>query len=159
MNLARVYLGRGELDQAASWVGRALRAQPGYPDLHTVRGLVALAEDRTQDALTAFKKATELAPENIEALANLGATLLGLGVHNEARTTLERALRLGPARPETALNLALLWDRREDPARALYLYRQFLDLAPADDPDRERVGARIVILEPRLLKVPGNVPD
>ena len=57
------------------------------------------------------------------------------------------------------MNLAILWDWRQDSARALYLYRQFLELVRADDPDRPSVEARVALLEPLLLKLPGAKPD
>ncbi len=153
MNLARVYVELGELGKASIWVDRAVRNEPSYPDVYTVRGLIALAEDRLQDALTSFGRARQFAPENVEVLTNLGCDLLQLGVLEEERTLLEQALRLDPARPEAALNLAVLWDRREDPARAVYLYQQFLGLVPKDDPDREPVQKRIASLETSFLKL------
>ena len=79
VNLARAHLERGEVELAAQWLDRAVRKEPGYPDLHTVRGLVALSQDRSQEALVAFGRARSLAPEDVEVLANLGATLLHLG--------------------------------------------------------------------------------
>lgn len=159
VNLARVYVGRGELGNASIWVDRAVRKQPGYPDVYTVRGLIALTEDRPQDALTSFGRARQLAPENVEVLTNLGGALLRLGVLDEARTLLEQALMLDPARPEAALNLAVLWDRGEDPARAVYLYQKFLGLVPSDDPDREPVQKRIASLEIRFLKLLQEEPE
>jgi Flp pilus assembly protein TadD len=159
VNLARVHLARGELERASTWLNRAARVESGYPDLHTVRGLVSLAEGRLQDALATFGRARELAPEDVEVLTNLGATLLRLGVLDEARTILEQALRLDPARPEAALDLALLWDHRGDSARAVFLYERFLGLVPTDDPGREQVEKRVAALESGPLKVPEKAPE
>ena len=159
VNLARVHVARGELERASTWLDRAVRVESGYPDVHTVRGLVFLAEGRLQNALATFGRARELAPEDVEVLTNLGATLLRLGVLDEARTILEQAFRLDPARPEAALDLALLWDRRGDSARAAFLYRRFLGLVPTDDPGRERVEKRVAALESRSLKAPEKVRE
>lgn len=159
VNVARLYVEKGELDRASTWLDRAARVRPDYPDLYRVRGLIALSEGRSQDALAAFGRARALAPENVEALTNLGATLLRLGILGEARTVLEQAFRLAPARPEVALNLGIVWDRREDPARAIYLYRRFLGLVPTDDPDRQLVEDRIATLEPHFLKLRAGDPE
>jgi cytochrome c-type biogenesis protein CcmH/NrfG len=100
-----------------------------------------------------------LPPADVEVLTNLGATLVHLGILDEARTVLEQALRLAPARPEVALNLALVWDRRGDPARAVYLYRRFLGLVRTEDPDRKGVENRIAELEPQVLKLRAEEPE
>jgi Flp pilus assembly protein TadD len=159
VNVARLHLEQGKLRKASSWLDRAARVRPDYPDLYRVRGLIALAEGRLQDALAAFGRARALAPENVEALTNLGATLLRLGILDGARTVLEQAFRREPARPEVALNLGIVWDRRGDPARAVYLYRRFLGLVPTDDPDRKEVEERIAELEPQLLKLRLTNPE
>jgi tetratricopeptide (TPR) repeat protein len=159
VNLARLHLEKGKLQQASTWLDRAARVRPDYPDLYRVRGLIALAEERLQDALAAFGRARRLAPENVEVLTNLGATLVELGILGEARTVLEQAFRRGPARPEVALNLGIVWDRRGDPARAVYLYRRFLGLVTTDDPDRKLVEDRIAALEPHLLKSRAGDPE
>ena len=153
VNVARLHLEKGDLRRASTWLDRAARVNPDYPHLYRVRGLIALARGRLQDALAAFGRARALAPENVETLANLGTTLLRLGILDGSRTVLEQAFRLDPARPEVALNLGMVWDRRGDPARAIYLYRRFLGLVPADDPDRKRVEDRIASLEPLRLKL------
>jgi Flp pilus assembly protein TadD len=159
VNVARLHLRQGEPEAASRWLDLAMRVEPRYPALHSVRGLVALEHGELQDALAAFGRARALSPEDVEILANLGATLLRLGVLGEARTVLEQALRLEPARPEAVLNLALVFDQRGDAARATFLYRRFLGLVPTADPDREPVERRVGELTPHVLKMRAGEPE
>lgn len=144
---ARWQLRRGERQEAARSVDRALVAEPRHSGAHSVRGLLRLVQGSPHDALADFEAARHLTPGDPAVLANLGATLLALGVLDDAREVLEQALELDPLQPEAALNLGITWDRGGDPARAARLYRRFLAVVRLDDPLRDRVEHRARLLE------------
>ncbi len=143
VNLARIHLLEGDPDGARDWLERALRLAPAYPSVHAVRGLEARQRGDLHEALRAFTRARVLDPGNVEVLANLGATLLELGLVEDARVVLEEVRRRDPARPEPVLTLALLWERRGDAGRAAYFYAHFLSLVTSDDPARTVAEARL----------------
>ncbi len=159
VNLARVRLQQGETRQARELLDRALRLAPAYPSVHTVRGLEARARGDLNESMRAFSRARSLDPENSEILSNLGAVLLELGFDDDARRVLEEARRIAPDRPEPALALALVFERKGDRARAAFFYGQFLRLVGTRDPDRAAVETRLGQLDPRSVKTGPQVSE
>jgi len=159
VNLARVRLRQGQAAPARELLDRALALAPGYPPIFAVRGLEARQRGDLNGALRDFSRARALDPTNAEVLANLGAVLVELGFDRDARDALDDARRLAPERPEPALSLALLFDRKGDRLRAAFFYDQFLRLAGTGDPDRANVEARLSQLDPRAVKVAPTVSE
>lgn len=159
VNLARVRLRQGQTAQARELLDRALRLAPEYPPIFAVRGLEARERGALDEALRDFSRARTLDPESSEVLANLGAVLLELGFDRDAGEVLEEARRLAPERPEPALSLALLFDRKGEPLRAAFFYDRFLQLAGSSDPDRASVEARLARLDPRAVKAERQVSE
>lgn len=152
VNLARIRLRQDEPKQARELLDRALRLAPAYPPVHAVRGLEARVRGDLHESLRALSRARSLDPESTEILANLGATLLELGLDEDARDVLEEARRGAPDRPEPVLTLALLCDKKGDRHRAAFFYGQFLRLVGTGDPDRAIAEARLRQLDPRAVK-------
>ena len=146
VNLARLELGLGRLEQAQVWLERAARVRTDYPELHKVRGLAALKEGRPQDAVVFLNRARKRVPEDAEVLVNLGAAMLRLGVLGEAKGILEKAVKLEPACAPCAINLAVIADQQGKVPRALFFYRRFLDLVGIRDPDHDKILRRIDLL-------------
>ncbi|HEX6882455.1 MAG TPA: 4Fe-4S binding protein [Planctomycetota bacterium] len=99
--LARLRFGTGQAEEALATFERALQAFPDSADLHFNRGVVLGVLDRRAEALEAFRKVTELAPERLDALENLAGLLESLGRSEEARALAPRIEALrgpGPAR-------------------------------------------------------------
>jgi len=99
--LARLHFGAGRGEEALATFERALQAFPDSADLHFNRGVVLGVLSRRGEAVEAFRKVSELAPERLDALENLAGLLESLGRVEEARALVPRieALRgSGPAR-------------------------------------------------------------
>lgn len=80
-------------------------------------------------------------PDHLAALVNLAGVLRRRGVADEARTRLERAIGLAPARPGLRRNLGNLLHEHGDLAGAARAYREELGLSP-DDPEARMGLAR-----------------
>lgn len=64
---------------------------------HVVLGDLLAREGRTIDALTAYRRATDIEPQSFWGQRNLGVLLFNIGSHNEALASFSRALALpGP---------------------------------------------------------------
>jgi polyferredoxin len=83
--LARLHFEAGRGDEALAVFDRALSAFPDQDDLHFNRGVVLGLLNRREEALEAFRKVTELAPERLDAWENLAGVLVSLGRVAEAR--------------------------------------------------------------------------
>ncbi len=70
LELAGLYLGRGQLTTALDEVRQALEAQPDLAEAHGMRALILASMSDTVAADKAFKRAIELAPKNGGALHN-----------------------------------------------------------------------------------------
>jgi len=85
----------GEFDHAVEWFARAVRQSP---EAEYLKGLGAALQrlGRQDEALKAFDKAVQLAPENAELWRNLGNALLELDRREDAVLSFQHALKLDP---------------------------------------------------------------
>jgi tetratricopeptide (TPR) repeat protein len=83
-----------------------------------------------KEAVTFLRRAVELAPEDADARANLGAALLQVGEHRDAALHLARAIKAREDAP-VLMNLGLAHERGGDWARAALAYRRAATLRPS----------------------------
>jgi cytochrome c-type biogenesis protein CcmH/NrfG len=81
------------------WLERALELDPTASEPWLVRGDLALAANRPQEAVTAFTRAAELDPTRAEAALGVGRALMAAGEADRARPHLLRAAVLGRGTP------------------------------------------------------------
>lgn len=97
--LARLAYETGALDDAAPAVERALDADPGAIDGWLLKGDIALASRRFEDAEAAFKKAAGLNHYRRGALVGLGRALLAQRKTDGADAQARAILKLAPKDP------------------------------------------------------------
>jgi Flp pilus assembly protein TadD len=83
-----------------------------------------------KDGLALWRHATEVAPSNARAHANLGATLAQAGRNEEAVSAYREALRLEPASPKVLRNLALALKKTGDARGAVRELERSLSIDP-----------------------------
>lgn len=93
-------------------------------------GIIYEATDRPDEAVTAFEKAVELNPGNVDAYNRLAVALRTQGKFKAARDTYLRALVAQPKDATTHLNLGILYD--------LYLWQWDEALAQYQESQRLR---------------------
>ena len=72
LELAGLYLGRGQLDTALDEVKRAIVAKPDMAEAYNMRGLVYGSMNETQLAEDSFQRALQLAPRDSDTMHNYG---------------------------------------------------------------------------------------
>jgi tetratricopeptide (TPR) repeat protein len=137
LNLAQVYLARGQYEEAAEQAGTALRFRPpaqavvGY---HVERGRRLLRDGRCEEALRACEAALELATDQPPAHALHGRTLLALGRYEEAQRSFDQYLRSGGEEVSDVFRRrGLARMKLGKYAEALEDYTRALELAPDAD--------------------------
>lgn len=102
-------------DEALPLFDAMTEPQPGFAQAHAARGAALEALSREADADAAYRKALELQPDNLLALAGLAGILARAGRYEEARHCAELVLAAEPGYPEAVIALA-----RADLAEARY---------------------------------------
>jgi len=92
--LGGVYIVLGEGDQAAAVFHRGLVRFPNLPEAHYFSGVAARAAADYTLAEAEMRKALELEPDNVNALAQLGFVLIERDRMTEGETALRRAIAI-----------------------------------------------------------------
>jgi tetratricopeptide (TPR) repeat protein len=100
-------LDAGQGDHALEWIAGAIRQTPRAEYLSSL-GSALQQLGRHEEALKAFDKAIQLAPDDALLWKNLGDVLLNLGRRAEALLGLQHALRLNPRDWEAAWKSGVL---------------------------------------------------
>jgi tetratricopeptide (TPR) repeat protein len=108
----------GDIEQAQSYIERALALDPGSSLLHVTLGEVLYHRGLSPEALSALESAVELNPENHDALYLMGFVLGDLGRHENAQAVTRRAIQLNPVLSRAHANLAIDPQRVEGPVPA-----------------------------------------
>jgi len=97
----------GRPAEAVASYDRALAIDPGQAEAHNVRAIALTSLNRPLDALAGYDTALALRPDFADALGNKGMLLAELGLLDQAREALERAIDLEPAKVRAYYNLTL----------------------------------------------------
>lgn len=139
IELARIYLLRGQLDRADGELARAFAVGDAAPAAHVVAGLVAEQRGDTAEMLRRFSRAVEIQPSNPWTLGHYGYGLAKAGRVADARAVLARIEAL--QNPLGAIDTAVVRAALGDEAGALADLERARGIGvrlPDDDP---RVGA------------------
>ncbi len=107
---------------------RHRRDRDGRPTLAEARQ--PLIEGRYRDAVAAYRRIVTRAPDSVEAQANLGTALKGLGLHRLAAAAYGRAVVLAPDNAEILTNLGELLTVLKRPEEAEAACARAVALAP-----------------------------
>lgn len=145
-SLAMAYRGLGDMDNARRHLG--LRGTVGVrpPDpvvdqlelltrgerVHLVRGRLAFASGRYQEAADEFGTAVAADPGSARALVNLGTALAQLGDLDGAVERFEQALSVEPDQTTAHFNLGIILVNRQRPAEAIPHLEAVVEDTPYD---------------------------
>lgn len=86
----------GHLCEARKLASQVLAIQPKKPDVLGLLGVVALAERRSDEAVSLLGRLVRADPENVEALYHLGLALMQTSAYQKAVEVFEKFVRLQP---------------------------------------------------------------
>lgn len=118
VNLGNALQGLGQVDEAITAYGAALRLDPQHAEGHNNRAVLLCGLNRSREALGAYKRALALKPDFAEAAFNLGNLFQALEKFDQAVAVYGRALRQRPDYAEALYNLGTTLGkaRRFEPA-------------------------------------------
>jgi tetratricopeptide (TPR) repeat protein len=134
-SIGRLSRAEGDFTRATDALERRLQLTPNSPAAHKELARVYLEQDRTEQALAAFRAAVSIDPRDAEAHAAIGRIRLDAGQPAEAIPALRRALDLAPTLYEARYPLALALrqtGRGDEAARELVLYERARQQATED---------------------------
>src|SRR4029077_2265270 len=116
--LGSVYLQQQKIAEARNSFERATKAEATYPDTlpnaWNNLGLIATREGRTDEAIPYFQEAIRLSPDHIIALDKQGDVYRQQKHRDQARKTLELALKVSPEDPEANYSLGMVFAQLDD---------------------------------------------
>jgi tetratricopeptide (TPR) repeat protein len=95
----REHYNAGEYERAEPYLTDAATAQPGFPDLYNMLGVVFHAQGRFSEAEEAFEAALHLNPRYTEAALNLSVTYNDRGKYDRAREVYVHAVSASVGQP------------------------------------------------------------
>lgn len=128
VNLAIAQLYVPDLAAARREAEAVAQRPDATPHAHFVLGLVARAENREDDAVSAFRRVLAADADDVGALVNLGQLLLQQRAYAEAVPVFRRAVDLEPYNVSALYNLAVAHTRAGDRAAGAEVTARFQTL-------------------------------
>jgi Flp pilus assembly protein TadD len=125
--MARAYSQLGDNDAAIRTYKQSLRVEPNQSDIQLALGNVYFMEDRVEEAVAAYEKATQLDP-NATNRYSLAQGYLALGRYEEAERQFEAVKKLTPREPEADVGLGQTYAKLGRTEDALRAFQQAIDL-------------------------------
>jgi tetratricopeptide (TPR) repeat protein len=141
-----VYGERGQPAQAASFFARALRADPGQPDVQMSLGQALLAAGQPAEAEPHLRAAREAGIAPVETAHDLARALAARGRRPEAAQVLATAIAALPERDGRALSLGLLAMSLDAPEIAERALRAAIQREPSSARAHEALGLALAQL-------------
>lgn len=129
---AESFICRGHLSRAKSIISNALLNSVVKDRALSCAGVVALLEERAEEAKQLFLQAIELNPSNDIARAGLGHSLIRLGDKDKAWQCFLDALEINAENLRAVLGVIELGYARQDLSKVEDVLRGYLDYHPAD---------------------------
>ncbi|VAX25348.1 hypothetical protein MNBD_NITROSPINAE03-1285 [hydrothermal vent metagenome] len=140
--LARAYWRIGALEQASAVSNDSAIRFSRDSRFQMLLGMIALSENRMEDAINRNLLALKINPSDADAHHNLGLAYHAMGRNDEAVESLKKAYLVNP-RPKSLYALARVYDQTGDKDDAISMYRRYLSTSRREDPLREKAGKRI----------------
>lgn len=129
--LAALLFQRGNMKEALEFGKKATEVEPDNASCWTNYGVILSAEDRQDDAITAFNHALGLDPELYEAYSNKAHALWLSGRFEEAEEAAAQATLLKPEKTEAYVNLGIALASQRKFKEAEEVWKRVIEIDPA----------------------------
>ena len=131
---------RGDLDQAATCIGRAIELDSTKAVYHNNFGVVLRAQGRLGEAEGAYRQAVAIRPEYADALSNLAVVLHDQGRYRESLGLFQESLQYQPTHADALYNLGNLYRDLGRTSDAIALYRKAIAVEPHNAAAHNNLG-------------------
>jgi tetratricopeptide (TPR) repeat protein len=128
LNLAVALYNARDLQGALREARLAAQALPDRPHPHYLQGLIAKAENRTDDAIAAFQRVVQMDPADVGGNVNLGQMYMQVRRYPEAIATFRTATRAEPYSQTAVYNLGIALTRAGERAEGEKVMDRFREL-------------------------------
>jgi tetratricopeptide (TPR) repeat protein len=148
--LGDAYLKKGNADKAEENYLLAFAAQKNNVD--AILGLAKVSQNRGDMTamLASLSRSREVAGSSPELLYKVGVAGFGLGVFDDARSDLERVVKLKPDEPAYLIALGAAWLKKPDLFAGEQVFRRALELQPNNSQAQMYLG--YVLYKQKKLK-------
>jgi tetratricopeptide (TPR) repeat protein len=129
-NMMRVYQFQGRLADGQKTLEQLLVAAPDNAGLHLGLAIAMMTQNDLKGARAELETSIRLRPNNPDAINNLGAVLLRMGLTQEALERFEECRRIAPDFDRAAINSALVYNRAGQRNRARQVLEEYLARHP-----------------------------
>ena len=130
-------------------LANSVRFSPNESLFWYAYGEIFRLQDRTDDALKAYRRAVDLDPPYPKAIGKLVQVLVDRKEYDEAERLLTQAVRRDPKNAMNYLALGTVYQAKKKTKAAIESFQKYLDLAPKNDPDRNKAKEAIDALKRR----------
>jgi tetratricopeptide (TPR) repeat protein len=129
-NLIAIEHRQDRLGESKARIAAALEAEPENGKLHQLAGVVAMIEERPEDAEESFRKAIELDPDDISGYQRLARYYARTGRLEETARIYEKALEVNPDQGQLHHFLGVIYELSGDRERAIERYEEAIRHGP-----------------------------
>lgn len=128
VNLSIALFNVPDLPGAQREAQKAIAENAGAPQPHYILGLIAKAQNRTDDAIAAFQRVLKLDPRDVGANVQLGQLYAGAKNYPEAIKVLRTAVEVDPYNTTALYNLGLALTRSQQAEEGKQTIARFQEL-------------------------------
>jgi tetratricopeptide (TPR) repeat protein len=139
-NMMHIYEFQHRLADAEKAMEDLVARAPDNAELHLYLAMTLVGENDLKRAREELEISIKLRPSNPDAINNLGAVLLRLGLSSEALERFDECRRLSPDFDRAVINSALLYNRAGQQGKARQILLEFLSRHPDNAAVREALG-------------------
>ena len=140
LQLARIALMLSKIEEAAKLNAVSLSYYPHVSEVVQLQAEICLKAGDHPKALAFFDKALQLDSTNIDALIGKGHCFMAANDHQEARSIWEKTYRIAPSNLGLSLALVDIYERLDQPRKALDVLVQAKKFFPANLSIRGRLA-------------------
>jgi Flp pilus assembly protein TadD len=141
-----------DANKAISLCQRAVELQPDSASFRDSLGWALYKAGRSNEAVAHFQAALKIDPSFYKSFFNIGLVELTRNNFQSAAEMFKNVIRLQRNYLKAYVSLADCYEKLNDDAKALYVYRQAMNLAPESQPIRKHIEKKVKSLSTETKK-------
>lgn len=152
-------VGRSEAEEAERWLRQAIAADAENALAWNDLGEALRMLGRGDEAIVAYSRALQLAPDFLSALNNMAVALAGKGDLEEAKRCLRQAIEIDPKDPHPHNNLGVILESEGQVAEALLCYEKAVKYKHDFEEAKQNYADLLQRNPERLMQAMGRLLD